>query len=57
MTTALVYFGEHYVIDALAGAALAGLVMVGATRWERWRSPRATPGDAVERKHDLVSAS
>jgi membrane-associated phospholipid phosphatase len=38
MTTGLVYFGEHYVVDALAGAALAGLAMVGCRTWERWRS-------------------
>ena len=37
MTTALVYFGEHYVIDAVAGAALAVLVMVGCTWWEHRR--------------------
>ncbi len=38
MTTALVYFGEHYVIDAVAGAALAWLVMLGCRRWEKHRS-------------------
>ena len=46
MTTALVYFGEHYVIDAIAGAALAVLVMVGCTWWERRRR-----GSAAEKLH------
>jgi hypothetical protein len=38
MTTTLVYFGEHYVIDAVAGALLAGLVMSGCRWWERPRT-------------------
>ena len=38
MALALTYFAEHYVIDAIAGAALAGLVMVGVGRWERRRA-------------------
>ena len=37
MTMGLVYFGEHYVVDALAGAVLAGLVMRGCQSWERRR--------------------
>lgn len=37
MSTALVYFAEHYVIDVLAGGALALLVMLGCWAWERRR--------------------
>jgi membrane-associated phospholipid phosphatase len=39
MCTALVYYGEHYVADVLAGAVLAALVMIGCGLWERRRSP------------------
>lgn len=35
MSTALVYFGEHYVVDTIAGAALALLVLVGCSAYER----------------------
>jgi membrane-associated phospholipid phosphatase len=38
MSTALVYFAEHYVIDVVAGAALAGLVLLAASAWERRRA-------------------
>ena len=41
MSLALVYFAEHYVVDLLAGALLAGLVMVGCARWDRWEGRRA----------------
>ncbi|GAA4741941.1 phosphatase PAP2 family protein [Nocardioides endophyticus] len=37
MSTALVYYAEHYVIDVLAGAALAVVVLVGCQRWENSR--------------------
>jgi membrane-associated phospholipid phosphatase len=37
MALALVYFGEHYVIDILAGWLLAGIVLIGCNRWERNR--------------------
>jgi membrane-associated phospholipid phosphatase len=37
MSVTLVYYGEHYVADVLAGALLAGLVMVGCGRWEHRR--------------------
>lgn len=40
MSTALVYYGEHYVIDILAGGALAGLVLIGSQRWENRRVAR-----------------
>lgn len=51
MSFALVYYGEHYVIDAVAGAALAGLVMVGVAAWERRYRPGVwpvTPSPACE---------
>jgi membrane-associated phospholipid phosphatase len=54
MTTALVYFGEHYVIDALAGAALAALVMLGCRAWERRHS--AGPS-IVDHPRDLARTS
>jgi membrane-associated phospholipid phosphatase len=38
MSVTLVYTGEHYVIDVLAGYLAAGLVMVAASAWERWRA-------------------
>jgi len=37
MSTALVYMGEHYVIDVLAGALLASAVLVGCQVWENSR--------------------
>jgi membrane-associated phospholipid phosphatase len=43
MCTALVYNGEHYVIDVLAGGLLAVLVLVGCQRWEDGRERRVTP--------------
>ncbi|HYJ67374.1 MAG TPA: phosphatase PAP2 family protein [Nocardioidaceae bacterium] len=38
MSVTLVYTGEHYVIDVLAGYVAAVLVMVAASAWERWRA-------------------
>ncbi|HYF73231.1 MAG TPA: phosphatase PAP2 family protein [Nocardioides sp.] len=38
MSLALVYFAEHYVVDAIAGGLLAALVMVACRRWERTRA-------------------
>lgn len=38
MSLALTYFAEHYVVDAVAGAVVALLVMVGVGRWERKRA-------------------
>ena len=43
MSTALVYNAEHYVIDILAGAALAAVVLVGCQRWENSRDRAVTP--------------
>jgi len=37
MCVALVYYAEHYVVDLLAGAALAVAVMWASARWERSR--------------------
>jgi membrane-associated phospholipid phosphatase len=37
MSFMLVYFGEHYLIDIIAGFAAAGLVMWVCDRWERSR--------------------
>ena len=45
MSFALVYYAEHYVVDVLAGAVLAGLVMTGCGLWERKRAPaQVSPG-------------
>ena len=43
MSTALVYYAEHYVIDILAGALLAVLVLVGCQRWENSRDRAVSP--------------
>ncbi len=43
MSTALVYNAEHYVIDILAGALLAVLVLVGCQAWESSRDRAVTP--------------
>ncbi|MGH1564595.1 phosphatase PAP2 family protein [Mumia sp. DW29H23] len=40
MSFALVYYAEHYVIDIIAGFALAGAVMLGCDWWERRRGQR-----------------
>jgi membrane-associated phospholipid phosphatase len=49
MSFALVYLGEHYVTDVLAGAACAALVLAASTAWERRRDRRraANPRPAV----------
>ncbi len=45
MGFALVYYAEHYVVDILAGALLAALVMVGCGLWERRQAAAgASPG-------------
>lgn len=43
MATALVYFAEHYVIDAVAGALVAGAVLVGCNAWEGRRCAKPSP--------------
>jgi membrane-associated phospholipid phosphatase len=37
MSVALVYYGEHYVIDIVAGVVLAGFVLAAASWWDRIR--------------------
>ncbi|WP_110208915.1 phosphatase PAP2 family protein [Nocardioides daejeonensis] len=37
MSFGLIYYGEHYVIDTIAGAALAVLVIAACNLWERSR--------------------
>jgi membrane-associated phospholipid phosphatase len=45
MCVTLVYYGEHYVVDVLAGALLAALVMVGCWLWERRRGRERSVDD------------
>ena len=45
MCTTLVYYGEHYVVDVLAGAVLAALVMIGCGMWERRRARQRAVDD------------
>lgn len=47
MGFALVYAGEHYVLDLIAGVGYAVAVHLGMNRWERWRAGRGD-GDRVE---------
>ena len=46
MATALVYDGEHYVVDVLAGALLAALVLLGCQLWEAGRREPVSPRSA-----------
>ncbi len=48
MSFMLVYYGEHYIVDIIAGFILAGLVLWGCTSWER--------GGAVKQAVVAVSA-
>ena len=43
MSTALVYYAEHYVVDVLAGALLAVIVLVGCQLWENSRDRARVP--------------
>jgi hypothetical protein len=43
MTTVLVYGGEHYVLDAIAGGLLALLVLAGCSAMERRREGELSP--------------
>lgn len=40
MTFALVYYAEHYVVDAIAGGVVVALAIALCALWERWRPPR-----------------
>jgi membrane-associated phospholipid phosphatase len=52
MSVTLVYYGEHYVVDVLAGAVLAALVMAGCGLWESRRS-RQPAVDALAGEQSL----
>lgn len=43
MCTALVYYAEHYVVDVLAGALLAVIVLIGCQLWENSRDRVRAP--------------
>jgi membrane-associated phospholipid phosphatase len=46
VVVSIVYLGEHYVVDALAGfvyVAVAALIVESFTRWRRSRAPEAMP--------------
>jgi membrane-associated phospholipid phosphatase len=42
MGLALVYLGEHYVVDVVAGVVYALVVHLLVSRWERARDSRRT---------------
>jgi membrane-associated phospholipid phosphatase len=46
MSTALVYYAEHYVVDILAGALLAWLVLAASSAWECRQRSVALGGQA-----------
>ena len=52
MAVALMYFGEHYLADALAGWAIVGISFFVWNRIERRMSPRRTPDESAERSAD-----
>ena len=39
MSFTLVYSGEHYLVDTLAGGVIAALAMAIGAWWDRWRPP------------------
>ena len=45
MGLALVYDGEHYVVDVVCGFALAGAVLVVCSAWERARAEHPAPSE------------
>jgi len=61
MGLALVYTGEHYVVDLLAGAFYAVVVHLALNRWDRWRAVRlyeraaATPDDLRQAEPVITS--
>ncbi|WP_082563810.1 MULTISPECIES: phosphatase PAP2 family protein [unclassified Nocardioides] len=56
MGLALVYFGEHYVIDIICGAVLAGFVLAVCAWWERSRDTldRAARDGLDRAEHESV---
>ena len=56
MSTALVYFAEHYVIDVLAGAALAVAVLIGCAIWEDRPEPRTPRARSATQSSSLRPA-
>lgn len=48
MAFTLVYGGEHYVIDVLAGWFYVVVVLIVARAWERWRARREGPPAPAE---------
>lgn len=44
MSWALIYAGEHYLIDAVMGGVIAALAMVIGARWDRARPPDVMTG-------------
>lgn len=42
MAWTLMYSGEHYLVDTLAGAVVAALAMAIGAWWDRWRPPALT---------------
>ncbi|RYP85653.1 inositol phosphorylceramide synthase [Nocardioides guangzhouensis] len=55
MSFALVYLGEHYVVDVLVGAGCAVAVLALCSAWERWRSGPETLAPAAH--EEAVGAS
>ena len=53
----LVYCGEHYVLDLVAGAIYAVVVHLALNRWERWRARRGADEGPVGGTNDLERAS
>jgi PAP2 superfamily len=47
MSTALVYFGEHYVIDCLAGFLVVGASWIAVDKWETKRGITPAPDQLV----------
>jgi membrane-associated phospholipid phosphatase len=39
MSAGLIYAGEHYLVDTIAGAGIAALAMTIGAAWDRWRPP------------------
>jgi membrane-associated phospholipid phosphatase len=54
MSFTLIYLGEHYVIDCVAGALLALLVMLGCRMWE---SRHTDPADGPQSPGRLTTSS